>query len=246
MKLKRDIIWFDLETTGVNTEEARIVEIACIKIKVDGSTEKKELLINPTIPIPVEASEVHGITDEKVKDAPTFKKVSASMRVWFEGCDLGGYNSNSYDIPLLSAEFVRAGLEPINWEPNLFDVMQLYRHLYPNTLSDVYKRLTGKELEGAHSALIDVEGTIEISEVLMSQLEVVEDVEGVDLMLQADKKRVDLASKMYKDSEGIVRWNFSKNKDLPVKKGDSFNNWFMNQDFPLESKDKLKETLDNL
>lgn len=245
MKLTKDICFFDLETTSVDTEAARIVEIACIKMKVDGTTEVKELRINPEIPIPPECTEIHGITDEMVKDCPKFKQVAKSMRDWFEGCDLGGYNSNSYDVPLLSAEFVRAGLEPINWEPNLLDVMQLYRHLYPNTLSDVYKRLTGKDLEGAHGAGEDVKGTIEIAEILIKDM-VTKTPEDIDKLLQGNKMRCDLAGKMYRDSEGVVRWNFGKNKGLPVTKNDSFNSWFLKQSFPQQSKDKLTEVINSL
>ncbi len=245
MKLNRDLVWFDAESTGIDTETARIIELACIKIKTDGTVEQKEIRINPEIPIPLESTEVHGITDEMVKDCPKFKQVASSMRSWFDGCDLAGFNSNNYDVPLLSAEFVRAGLKPIDWEPNLLDVLQLYRHLYPNTLSDVYKRLTGKELEGAHEALSDVVATKDICDILLKEM-VVETVEGVDKLLQADKIRVDLAGKMYRDSEGVAKWNFGKNKNMPITKNDSFNSWFMKQNFPQNSKDKLTEVINSL
>jgi len=244
MKLTKSIIWFDCETTGVSTEDDRIVEIACLKINPDGTRETKETLINPEIPIPIEASSVHGITDEKVKDAPKFKQIATSLREWFKDCDLGSYNGNNFDIPLLSAELVRSGLQPIDWNPNLLDAFTLYRHLFPNTLSDVYKRLTGKELENAHSALADVEASLEIAEILTKGIEQ-QTVEEIDLMLQADKLRFDLAGKLYRDSEGVVRWNFSKNKDKPVLEDKGFCNWFLGQGFPKESKDKLKYILNN-
>jgi DNA polymerase-3 subunit epsilon len=240
MKIIKPIVFFDLETSSVDTETARIVEIACIKINPDGTRETKTTRINPEIEIPLEATAVHGITNEDVKDSPTFKQVGTSLREWFEGCDLGSYNGNNYDIPLLSAELVRAGLEPIDWNPNLLDALIMYRHLFSNTLSDVYKRLTGKELENSHSALADVEATLTIAEILIKDLEQ-QTVSEIDLMLQGDKLRYDLAGKMYKDSESIVRWNFSKNKDKPVLEDSGFINWFMNQSFPKESKDKIKE-----
>ena len=242
MKINKPIIWFDCETTGINTEEDRIVEIACLKINPDGSRETKVTLINPEIPIPLQASEVHEITDDKVKDAPKFKQIAVSLREWFKDCDLGSFNGNNFDIPLLSAELVRSDLEPIDWNPNLLDAFQLYRHLFPNTLSDVYKRLTGKDLEGAHSALVDVESTFEIAEILTKDLEQ-QTVEEIDLMLQGERCRADLSGKLYRDSEGVVRYNFGKDKDKSVRDEPGFARWMLNQSFPKETKDKIKQVL---
>ena len=246
MRLEKPIIYFDAETTGVETETARIIELACIKYNVDGTQEEKTILVNPGVPIPVEASDVHGITDEIVKDKPFFKQYAQAVRNWFDGCDLAGFNSDNFDIPLLSAEFERAGLEGINWNPNLLDIMKLYRLLYPNTLSDVYKRLTGKELEGAHGALIDIMGTKEIADILIPKLkettdENLETVFNIDNFMQGEKKRFDLAGKMYIDTDGVVKWNFSKNKDKAVLADLGFVNWFNQQGFPQESKNKIKE-----
>jgi len=250
MKLEKPIIYFDIESTGVETESARIIELACIKYSPDGTQEEKTIRVNPTIPIPTEASEVHGITDEIVKDLPTFKQYAQAIRKWFDGCDLAGFNSDNYDVPLLSAEFERAGLEGINWNPNLLDVIKLYRLLYPNTLSEVYKRLTGKELEGAHGAVVDILGTKEIADILIPQLndtteEQLVTVAEIDSFMQGDKKRFDLAGKMYTDTDGIVKWNFSKNKDKAVLADAGFCNWFMQQGFPQESKNKIKELQNN-
>lgn len=246
MKLERPIVYFDIESTGVETETARIVELACIKYNVDGTQEEKTILVNPGVPIPIEASDVHGITDEIVKDKPFFKQYAQAIRNWFDGCDLAGFNSDNFDIPLLSAEFERSGLEGINWNPNLLDIMKLYRLLYPNTLSDVYKRLTGKELEGAHGALVDIVGTKEIADILLPKLketteETLETVSDIDSFMQGDKKRFDLAGKMYMDTDGVVKWNFSKNKDKAVLSDLGFVNWFMGQGFPQESKNKVKQ-----
>lgn len=246
MKLEKSIIYFDIESTGVETESARIVELACIKYNPDGTLEEKTIKVNPTIPIPLEASEVHGITDDMVKDLPTFKQYAQAIRDWFKDCDLAGFNSNTYDVPLLSAEFERAGLEGVDWNPNLFDVLTLYRSLFPNTLSEVYKRLTGKELEGAHGALVDIKATKEIGDIifpiLVLQSEVlIETPKDVDEYLQGDKKRFDLAGKMYIDVDGIVKWNFSKNKDKAVLADAGFLNWFNQQGFPKESKNKIKD-----
>jgi len=241
MKIIKPIVFFDLETTSIDTETARIVQIACVKISPNNEKETKEFLVNPTVPIPLDASEIHHITNDMVKNSPTFKQLSINLRNWFDGCDLGGYNSNSFDIPVLSAELVRAGLEPINWNPNLFDVLLLYRHLFPNTLSDVYKRLIGKDLDGAHNALIDVEATLEIAEYLT----VDETVGAVDLILQGDKLRVDLAGKLYKDSQGVIRYNFGKDKDSSVAENTGFARWMLNQGFPQETKNIILEILKN-
>ena len=196
MKLEKSIIYFDIESTGVETESARIVELACIKYNPDGTQEEKTIKVNPTIPIPIEASDVHGITDEMVKDLPTFKQYAQAIRNWFGDCDLAGFNSDNYDVPLLSAEFERAGLEGINWNPNLLDIIKLYRLLYPNTLSEVYKRLTGKELEGAHGAVVDILGTKEIADILIPQLNNTVDKQSVtiserDSFMQGDRTRFD-------------------------------------------------------
>lgn len=246
MKLEKPIIYFDIESTGVETESARIVELACIKYNPDSTQEEKTIRVNPTIPIPLEASEVHGITDEMVKDLPTFKQYAQAIRKWFDGCDLAGFNSDNYDVPLLSAEFERAGVEGINWNPNLLDVIKLYRLLYPNTLSEVYKRLTGEELEGAHGALADITATKVIGDIIFPMLveqseTLIETPKDVDVYLQGDKKRFDLAGKMYIDVDGVVKWNFSKNKDKAVLADAGFLNWFNQQGFPQESKNKIKE-----
>lgn len=250
MKLEKPIIYFDIESTGVETESARIVELACIKYNPDGTQEEKTIKVNPTVPIPLEASEVHGITDEMVKDLPTFKQYAQAIRNWFKDCDLAGFNSDNYDVPLLSAEFERAGLEGINWSPNLLDVIKLYRLLYPNTLSEVYKRLTGKELEGAHGAVVDILGTKEIADILIPKLQNLSEtpldhVKHLDEYMQGDKRRFDLAGKMYIDTDGVVKWNFSKNKDKAVLADLGFVNWFNQQGFPQESKNKIKELQNN-
>jgi DNA polymerase-3 subunit epsilon len=246
MKIERPIIVFDLETTSVDTETARIVQIAAIKINHDGSTEEKNLLINPTIPIPLETSEIHGITDEMVKNAPTFKQVAQSMKNWFKGCDVAGFNSDSYDIPVISAEMERCGITFLDWEFNLVDVMKMYRHFYPNKLTDIYKRFTGKELEDAHDALGDVKATMVVMKhILENHFDSIPTPEEVDVLLQGEKFRVDIGGKMYKDAEGVVRWNFSKNVGQPVLADPGFYNWFLKQSFPKDSKDKLLNLIQN-
>lgn len=242
--MSRDIIFIDFETTGVDTEKDRIVQIGAIKYKVDGTVEEKDVLINPEREIPLEASEVHGITDEMVKDAPKFRQIAVNFRKWLDDCDFAHYNGDSFDLPLLNAELVRAGLDPINWEFNSVDVLKLYRQMHPNTLSDVYTRLTGKVPENAHNAVFDLYMTKEVLDVLANDLED-KSAEGIDLMLQGEKKRFDIAGKMYLDQEGIVRWNFGKVKDQDVKSDLGFLKWFYGQNFPAESKNKVKNYLES-
>jgi DNA polymerase-3 subunit epsilon len=248
MKLEKPIIYFDIESTGIEVETARIIELACIKFNIDGTKNEKTILINPEIPIPKESSDVHNITDDMVKDKPTFRHYANSIKDFFVGCDLAGFNSDNYDVPLLSAEFERAGLSGIDWNPNLLDVLKLYRLLYPNTLSEVYQRLTGNILEGAHGAFTDINATKIIFDILLPKLKIMTESEfetifDIDNFLQGDRKRYDLAGKLYKDSEDIVRYNFGKDKDKSVKENKGFGQWMLNQSFPKETKEKLKQIL---
>jgi len=248
MKLEKPIIFFDIESTSVETQTARIIELACIKYNPDGTQEEKTILVNPEIPIPVEASEVHGITDDMVKDLPVFKQYAQAIRKWFGGCDLAGFNSDKYDVPLLSAEFERAGLEGITWNPNLYDILKLYRKLFPNTLSDVYKRLTGKELEGAHGAVFDIKATKEIADILLPVLiqqseTPIETIKDIDEYLQGEQRRFDLNGSLYVDKDRIIRYGFGKDVNLSVVDNPGFANWMLGKDFPAETKIKIKQLL---
>lgn len=241
LKLERPICFFDLESTSVDTEVARIVQIAGIKIFPDGKREEKNILINPEIKIPIECTEIHGITDEMVKDKPTFRQYAQGIKDWFYGSDIGGFNSDSYDVNLLIAEMDRAGITFADWDLNLLDVMKLYRKLYPNTLSEIFKRLFDEELDGAHNALNDVVATEKILyKILPEELTTVKEV---DEFLQEDKFRVDYAGKLYKDLEGVVKYNFGKDKDKSVKAEPGFGRWMLNQSFSKDTKDKLKQIL---
>lgn len=254
IKLIRPLITFDLESTGVDTENDRIVQIAAIKEYPNGVIEEKNVFVNPEIPIPTEASDIHGITNEMVKDAPIFKQLAVGICNWFKDCDISGFNSDSYDVNLMVAEMERAGVSNfLNWEYNLLDVMKLYRNLYPNTLSAIYERLTGEPLENAHDAMSDLIGTQKVLNIIYPLLlgsteEKVETPKDIDLFLQGDKKRVDIAGKMYEDKDGIIRWNFSKNKDQPVLSDLGFVGWFLKQNFPQQSKNtiiKLQQNKNN-
>lgn len=242
MKLEKPIIFFDLETTGVDTTVDRIVQIATIKIYPDGQREEKNYLINPTIPIPQEASDVHGITDEDVKDEPTFEKFAKSLFNYFNNSDIGGYNSNNYDVPLLVEEFKRSGLDFDVSGRNYIDVLRIETELNPRTLEAVYKRYTGKELSGAHDALADVKGTIEVFEKQLSHFDDNIGFDEVDKFSQGDKERVDLAGKLCK-IDGQICWTFGKNRNLPITRDVQYAMWYLRQSVPSETAKIIKETL---
>ena len=241
MKIENPIVFFDLETTGVSVANDRICQIACIKINIDGSKEEKKMLINPQIKIPKEASDVHGITDEMVKDAPTFFQIAKALNEYMAGCDFGGYNSDNFDIPLLIEEFNRCKIEFPTWEPIFVDVLKYERLLNSHKLGDTYKRYTGNDLEDAHDALNDVRATLEI---LLLQTKENPEItpKEIDEKCQDEKKRFDYAGKTY-IKDGVVYWSFGKNVNKPVVDELHYANWVLGSDFPLQTKTKIRELL---
>lgn len=168
LNLKNPIIFFDIESTGLNVATDRIVEISMVKVMPDGSTEVKTRRINPTIHISEEASRIHHIHDEDVKDCPTFSQIAKSLARWMEGCDIAGYNSNKFDIPVLYEEFLRAGVDFDFRKRKLVDVQNIFHKMEQRTLSAAYKFYCHKDLENAHSAEADTVATYEI---LQAQLD---------------------------------------------------------------------------
>lgn len=246
MKLNRPIVFFDLETTGVNVTKDRIVQIAIHKIDLNGEQTSKKLLVNPGIPIPAGATEIHGITNEMVAGSPTFKQISKSLAEQLYGCDLAGFNSDVFDIPLLIEEFNRVGIEFPDPEVNIsfVDVLKIERRVNSHTLSETYKRYTGKDLDGAHDAMVDVMGTAEI---LMEQLEKFDKsmtAEELDVFCQGDRKRVDYAGKLYED-DGEVYWSFGKHKDCLVKNERQYADWVLRSDFPEDTKKRIRTILND-
>src|SRR3954469_18901418 len=167
LQLNRPIAFIDLETTGVSLSTDRILEIAIIKVLPDNSRQVKRKLINPQIPIPKSSTDIHGITDEMVKDAPTFKQAGNEIKQYLENCDLGGYNSNRFDIPMLMEEFLRAGMEVDLSNRRMIDVQHIFYTMEPRTLTAAYKFYCQKELVDAHGAEADVKATIDV---LLSQI----------------------------------------------------------------------------
>jgi DNA polymerase-3 subunit epsilon len=242
MKLIRPIVFFDLETTGTDIVNSRIVQLAYIKLYMDGTTEENKFLVNPIIPIPKEASDVHGITDDMVKDAPFFSNIAKTIYEVFKNSDIAGYNSNNFDIPLICEEYARLSVIFLDWEYNLIDVLKYERLLRPNKLADVYKRYTGKELEGSHDALNDTRATLQI---LFHQIDGKDEITAkeIDDFCQGSKKRYDVSGKTHIDENGIVCWSFGKLINKPVLEDKKYLDWVLSNDFPSETKFKINQLL---
>ncbi len=245
LKLKRPIVFLDLETTGVNVGTDRIVEIALLKIYPDGKKEEICMKINPTIPIPIESSLIHGIYDEHIKDAPTFKSVSKDMQTFILGADLAGYNSNKFDIPLLIEEFTRAEINMDISMIKLIDVQNIFHKLEQRTLGAAYKFYCNKTLENAHSAAADTNATFEV---LLSQLEKYDVLENdVEFLSKFStvNKNVDLAGRIVLNDKGDEVFNFGKYKGRPVrdvfKIESSYYDWMMKGDFATNTKNVITQ-----
>ena len=244
LKLKRPIIFFDLETTGVDTSRDRIVEISMVKIDVDGTKQVKTRRINPEMHIPEEATEVHGITDEDVKDCPTFREKAPELKTIFEGCDLAGFNSNRFDIPLLAEEFIRAGVMIDLSSVRRVDVQNIYHKLERRTLVAAYKFYCGKDLENAHSALADTEATLEVLEAQLEHYpeELQNDIDFLAEFSSRDNY-IDFAGRFAYNEKGEEIVNFGKHKGRLVKDvlriEPSYYNWMMQSDFTMNTKQVL-------
>lgn len=237
LNLNKPICFFDLETTGTNPGKDKIVEIAVLKIDINN--QKKEMVwrVNPECPIPDEASSVHGITDEMVKDQPIFKQISKEIYNFIEGCDLGGYNIDKFDLPLLVEEFIRSGIDVSSFvKVKTVDVQTIFFKKEPRDLSSALKFYCNKDHGNAHTALDD---TIATYEVLLSQLDKYDDLEpSVDFLstLTRRNKNIDFAGRIIEDDNGDAIFNFGKHKGKKVKevltKEKGYYSWMMNSDFP--------------
>lgn len=243
LNLTRPLIFFDLETTGTNILSDRIVELSYIKIFPNGEEEKKTRRLNPEMPIPPGATAVHHITDEDVKNEPTFRQISKALLQIFDGCDIAGYNSNKFDVPLLMEEFARVGLTFDITGRRFIDVQNIFHKMEQRTLVAAYKFYCGKNLEDAHSALADTQATYEV---LLGQLEKYSELENDVEKLAAFSKsgrNVDLAGRIVLDDKDEPVFNFGKHKGQSVKmvfrKEPSFYHWMMQGDFAKNTKDVI-------
>ncbi len=257
LSLKIPLCFFDLEATGVNIAHDRIIEIAIIKVMPNGEIIRKTNLINPTIPIPLESTAIHGITNEDVKDKPVFKEVAREYARFLEGCDMGGFNVLKFDVPMLVEEFLRADVEFDYSRKKIIDSQKIFHLMEKRTLSAAYKFYCQKEMTNAHSAESDTEASMEV---LMAQIEKYEGREVTDgldrrvgmikndmetLAKLAGDDLVDLAGRMIRNDKGEVVFNFGKHKSKLVNKvfkdEPAYYDWMMNGDFPLDTKRKLTE-----
>lgn len=258
LNLKRPLAFFDLETTGVNVASDRIVEIAILKVFPTGVKEVKSKRIHPTIPIPLESSLIHGIYDEDVADAPKFKEIAKSLAEFLKDCDLAGYNSNRFDIPVLAEEFLRADVDFDLKNRKFVDVQNIFHQMEQRTLKAAYKFYCGKNIINAHNALADIEATYEV---FLAQLEKYKDAEfedkkgNISIPIKNDisalheftniNKTADLAGRIVFNEERVEVFNFGKHHGKSVEKvlrdEPSYYAWMMNGDFPLYTKKILTD-----
>jgi DNA polymerase-3 subunit epsilon len=240
LKLKNPIIFFDLETTGTNVVSDRIVELSYLKVFPDGREESKTMRLNPTIAIDPKATSIHGISNEDVKDCPTFKEIAQTLVNTFEGADFAGYNSNKFDLPLLAEEFLRVDIDFDLKKRKFIDVQVIFHKMEQRTLGAAYKFYCDKDLENAHSAEADTRATYEV---LQSQLERYANLENdVDKLSEfsAQTKNVDFVGRIILNEKGVETFNFGKYKGVPVEevfqKDPAYYGWMMNNEFPLYTK----------
>jgi DNA polymerase III subunit epsilon len=246
LQLTRPLVFIDLETTGTNLSTDRIVEIAIVKVSTDGTKTIKQKFINPQMPIPKSSTEIHGITDDKVKDAPTFKQVANELKQFIDDADFSGYNSNRFDVPMLMEEFLRAGLEIDMINRRMLDVQHIFHMMEKRTLGAAYKFYCEKELEGAHSAEADAAATWEILEAQLIRYQHLGNTLDTILQFTGEEKYVDFSRRFIMENDVEV-FNFGKHKGRPVsevlKAEPQYYDWMMKGDFSLHTKQKLTEIL---
>lgn len=257
LNLRKPLAVFDLETTGVNVIKDRIIEISIAKANVDGTVTVKTRRVHPGMPIPLESSMIHGIYDEDVKDEPNFKQIAKSMAQFLDGCDLAGFNSNRFDVPMLVEEFLRNDVELDMKNRRLVDAQRIYHLMEPRSLSAAYRFYCNKELIDAHSAEADTIATLEVLNAQVSKYESValKNEKGeeyfpvkndMDALHELTSSRlVDFAQRMTFNKDGVEVINFGKHSGKPVvqvlKDEPSYYDWMMKGDFSLDTKRKLTE-----
>lgn len=243
LKLHKPLCIFDLETTGISVGKDRIVEICILKVNPDSSRESKTWLVNPEMSIPKDSSAIHGITDEDVKGAPTFREIAPKVLEMITGSDLGGFNSNRFDVPVLAEELLRAGLDFDLSKFRLVDAQTIFHKMEPRNLSAAYQFYCGKNLENAHSAEADVLATFEVLDAQAAHYdELPADIAGLS-EFSYHSKSADLAGFIGFDDSGAEIFSFGKYKGQRVKdvfqKDLGYYGWIQNADFPLYTKKVL-------
>ena len=245
LNLKRPIAFLDLETTGINVTNDRIVELSVLKISPNGKEEWMSTRVNPEIPIPLKTTAIHGITDADVANAPVFKEVAKNLAAFLEGCDLAGFNAIKFDIPLLAEEFLRVNIDFNFRKRKYIDVQVIFHKKEQRTLAAAYQFYCNKPLIDAHSSKADTQATYEV---LKSQLDRYDDLENdIEKLaeLSAFNTNVDFAGRIILDEKGVEVFNFGKHKGRGVEEvfaeEPAYYSWMMNSDFPLYTKKMLTE-----
>lgn len=243
LKLNRPIVFFDLETTGTNITDDRIVELSYIKVMPNGDEVSDTLRINPGRPIPPEATAVHHISDADVADKPLFEQVAKSLSEVFTGVDIAGFNSNRFDVPLLVEEFLRAGINIDFSKCRFVDVQTIYHKMEQRTLSAAYQFYCGKNLDGAHSADADTRATYEVLKAQLDRYDTLNN--DIDFLSQfsSQNRNVDFAGRIIYNDKDVEIFNFGKYKGMPVAdvlaRDSGYYNWIMQGDFPLNTKNVI-------
>lgn len=252
LNLKKPVVFFDIESTGLSVSKDRIVEIGLIKVNPNQSEESLTLRINPEMEISKESEEIHGISNEDIKEAPTFKQVAQKIKEFIGDADLAGYNSNKFDVPMLLEEFSRVGLDFDMNVRKTIDVQNIFHKKEQRTLAAAYKFYCDKEIENAHSADADIKATYEV---LKKQLEKYPDLENdMDFLAEysqnSKNKLLDFAGRLALNKDGEPIYNFGKHKNKTIKevfdKEPGYHAWMLNNDFAFYTKKVLKEITDNL
>ena len=245
LKLNKPLAFIDLETTGINVASDRIIEISVLRLNTDGSKDIKTKYVNPTITIPEQSILIHGITNEMVKDAPTFKEIAGELNAFLKDCDFGGFNSNRFDVPLLVEEFLRAEVDFDMKGRKLVDVQVIFHKMEQRNLSAAYKFYCGKQITNAHSAEADIVAT---AEVLEAQLDRYPELKNdIDFLSEFSRQQpfVDFAGRIVYNEAGVEVFGFGKHKDKPVEAvfqaEPSYYQWMMDGDFPLYTKNIITQ-----
>lgn len=250
LNLTRPLAFFDLETTGLDITKDKIVEISILKVFPDEHRESLYYLINPEMPIPKEVSEIHGITDERVQNSPKFRDVALEIFKFIEDCDLAGFNSNRFDIPVLTEEMLRCGYDLDLEKKSNIDVQAIYHAMEKRDLSAAYKFYCDKTLENAHTAEADTEATYEVFKAQLERYpDIINNVDYISKTFNNLSNHVDTAKRIMKKGDDFVLC-FGKHKDMTFKeifeKDKGYFRWMYHADFGLHTKAKLKEICDDL
>ncbi len=241
IQLNRPLVVFDIESTGISPRKDRIVELAAVKVNPDGTEESRCWLLNPTIPIPKETTAIHGISDEIVKDCPTFAERAKEILAFFEGADLSGFNSDRFDIPCLEEEFARVGLNLAVQSRRRVDVQRIYHRMFPRDLSAAVREYLGRSHEGAHGAEADARATLEVLKAELNRhAEVPRTVDEIDQWIAP-------TDPLNADRDGLFRWkngewtvNFGKKKGESLKRimldEPNFLKWMVKGDFSADAR----------